>query len=156
MGMGQANLAWNELHEVLGHLFWVLCGDETDLPIVVLQTARADRAKRDMLAAVNQHARARKTKPMELAMPEIKWLIDRANALEDDRNNLIHSPLGTLEQTSTEVLPDWFFGNQRALKLKNKDYLKECRRVRDTARMLRDFARDLAIAIYRVARDIAS
>ncbi len=147
LGIGQANLAWNDLIEMLGHLFWVLTGDDSDLPMKVWQSSKSDRAKRDMLEAVNRHNRRRKKSQMIHAMEDIDWILKRTNSLEEDRNNLIHSPLSSPNPYSDAVYADWGFGHHRASKLRNKDFLKECRRVRNTAQMLRDFTLDLLAQI---------
>jgi hypothetical protein len=150
LAIGQLNLAWNDLHEKLALLFWtVMGGGFSDLAMGLWHSVTLDRPKRELLrAAVNaktEHERYDYPKMID----EIFWLLDKAEALEQDRNNSIHSPLfygGTLSDWihgNVGVIPDTMLGNKRAKNLAKKvdaGLLEEFRRCRDTALILRDYA----------------
>ena len=142
--IGQSTLSWNDLHEALGQLFWtVLGGGFSDLPLGIWQVIRNDRTQRSVLLEASKASLSGKGTWCEEGLENIKWIIARASELEDDRNNAVHAPLQSSESTKL-VFPSSSFGNTRAKNLENKDILKEFRRLRDTAILLRDFSHRLS------------
>jgi hypothetical protein len=78
---------------------------------------------------------------------DIKWLLVKAEKLEDVRNNIIHSPLLDFDAISAGFLSrnagiqaDDLTKNPRALKLATKNLLPEISWCRDMATTLRDYA----------------
>jgi hypothetical protein len=69
----------------------------------------------------------------------IKWLYNRCNEVEDDRNNAVHAPLWKSAITG-QVHPRSAFGNIRAKNLDNKFLIPEYHRLRDTTLLLRNYA----------------
>lgn len=168
--IGQLALAWNDLHEKLGHLFVRAMGfaDEVclDLPSAVWQSANFDRPKRQMLhAAIMNSAEEGFFDGFEEVGLEILWLLKQADSLEDFRNSAIHAPLIFLGNTKLSravfgemverhglswVLPNVFLRNQRAIKLTDistkKALIDEFRWAREAILVLRDYAEELELA----------
>lgn len=149
--IGEANLSWNDLHEELGLLFvTVLGGGVANLPLEIWHAIRNDRTQREILsAAVHVQYGGANTTADKLYFNALRHLLTEAQKLEDDRNNAIHSPLASTNNKSPYVYPLAAFGNRRAQRLQGQDILKEYRRLRDTAIMLRDYAGQLGTAISR-------
>jgi hypothetical protein len=153
-------LSWNDLQESFAELFWTLmnppavAGDSVNYnPIFAWAAINSDRAQRGMLEAVIKRSR---TNWGRLTMREdLEWLVKEANALEDQRNDAIHSPLFYVDpslygatSTSGKVAPaPWLF-NRRASKLiERADLLREFRYCRDAAIVLADYAQQLNTAL---------
>jgi hypothetical protein len=126
-------------------LFWEICLSKFPQPMDVWQIVRNDLTNREMLKApaaaeIKFHRRG------DPVFADIKWIYDRSNELEHDRNNAIHSLLWLWKRTDN-VLPGTAFNKPRGKALKVKDILKEYRRLRDTAILLRDFCFKIAQAM---------
>lgn len=87
---------------------------------------------------------------------ELNWLLERARALADVRNDAIHSPLfavdksfyGGEQRSGEKIAPAWWLFNPRAGKLaERKSLLAELRYCRDTAIALSDYAREMDAAL---------
>lgn len=150
--IGQASLAWNDLHEMLAALFeLVILGGWKNVANSVWHSSNQDRASRAMLKSVLHTIGIRWPRGFPKAEDDIKWLLDRVESLEDQRNDIVHSPLWLMRAPSlakslgirSRVLPSVFSGHRRAAKLAEKDLLTEFRWVRDTALCLRDYAGDI-------------
>ncbi len=143
--IGQSTLLWNDLHEHLGQLFGIaMGGGPVNIYFSIWNSITVDRAKREMLLASAQwtfvaEAGQHQTELQNKSFMAIKWLCDETKKLEDDRNNVVHAPLWK-SGTGGEVYPHSSFGNQRAKKLESKFLLPEYHRLRDTARLLRNYA----------------
>jgi hypothetical protein len=151
--LGQLALAWNDLQESLKALFWTLMnpppkeGDAVNyLPLQIWSSIKSDRAQREMLKTAINHLQIdwnRRTLVVEL-----NWLVDRANDLEDLRNDAIHSPLFSVDKSlygtwagSEKIAPAWWLFNPRAKKLSERtNLLSTFRYCRDTAIILADYA----------------
>lgn len=145
--IGEMALAWNDLHETLKELFWAALGiDNGVITYAVWYSSKSDRAQRDMLRglATTPAIGNRLSKAIK---PEVLWVLGRADALEDLRNDVFHSPFFTSE--SGAVTPNWSSGHQRAKKLYDKDLLKEFDWFYRSTLVLRDYAWE----IDRVVRD---
>ena len=156
LALGQAALSWNWLHECLGHLFvFMYQQDSWGNPYWALwNSAGFDRPKRKLLDAAMRTMSEEKIRAFPQAVAEIKWLLDRVEALEEDRNNVVHSPLFYLygrdpgsDKTTAKVQPVTVFDNPRAHKLSAKDVLTEFRYVRDSAQVLAQYANALRVAM---------
>ncbi len=139
--LGQLALAWNGLHETLSLLFCnVMGGGVVNQPLAIWHALKVDRAQRDiLLAALKSHTCGGYPVDFE---PDIEWICQRADALEDVRNDALHSPLWAEERSpgKTVVAPWVGLGHVRAQKLLSRDLLKEFRWCRDAAILLDDFA----------------
>lgn len=163
--VGQVALAWNHLHEYLGRFFGMLSGSGTRSPLIATwQSQQVDRAKRAMMSAAFQ-ALPDDTPRRKKMRAEVKWILDRVQALEDTRNDAIHAPLHlsvSLERVATEVGPkaknrDFvrlsrvkameIGDNFRAKKLSGKDVLSEYRWCRDSLLKLRNYIQAIDDAI---------
>lgn len=111
--------------------------------LAVWHALKQDRAQRDiLLAALNKHMNPA---PPPRIIDDLKWLCGRADALEDLRNDALHSPLWAQPRGPDQayVGPMIGLGHVRAQKLVNKDLLKEFRWCRDAAILLADFAYEI-------------
>lgn len=145
MAIGQIALAWNDLHESIGVLFNSITTIATDDKVqAAFQAIDSDRLKRKMLKAAFSQLDAKEIRLNPTAVDDIKWACGQIDALEEARNNAIHSPLHMFVFSREfnlphGVLPNDVYGNTRAAKLRNKDLLTEYRYVRDATIVLRDF-----------------
>ena len=155
--LGQFALAWNDLQESLGALFWTLMSPRPvegafvhHEPLFVWHAIRSDRSQREMLKAAVNHLTIDWQRPLLVA--ETNWIVDRANELENWRNDAIHSPLFFAEGLGailgSGVRPaSWQF-NPRALGLaKRDDLLAEFRFCRDMAITLADYTHLIDLAL---------
>jgi hypothetical protein len=165
--LGQLALAWNDLQESLKGLFWVLMNprpQEGDLvnyvPVWVWHSIKSDRSQRHMLKAAVTHLPVNWER--STLVEDVTWLINRAESLEDARNDAIHSPLfavnkslyGMQYETPIEKIAParWLF-NPRAIGLaKRKNLLGEFRYCRDTAITLADYAQLIERALINPGR----
>ena len=149
LALGQFNLAWNALYEALGHLYYIVMGGKAaNQHEAVWNVIDSDRVKRKILrsATVNSVMGAM---PVEL-QGDVNWLCGRADALEDFRNDAIHSPLIGIvyEGGNFTVLPDVRSGHLRARKLSKDRLLDDLRWGHDRAMDLLLFAQAMASAMY--------
>jgi hypothetical protein len=159
LAIGQAALAWNDLHERLSLLFEQVL----DMPLnnaahKIWHSSIQDRASRNMLKAALDDIDYRWPRGFPKAHEDIEWVLGKTESLEHERNDIIHVPLIFLGHKpkpgqephplySPRVEAQWFLGNKRALNLSGKDVLATARRVRDTAVMPRDFVVDVTHAL---------
>lgn len=154
--LGQLALAWNDLQEHLASLFWTVMMDgpprEGDTynykALWAWHAIKSDRSQRAMLKGVVSHLPSDWGRPK--LQEDVKWLLDRAEELEDWRNDAIHSPLFNVERSlfgmdiidpKEKILPARWLLNPRATKLAKRQYLLgEFRYCRDLAITLADYA----------------
>ena len=77
------------------------------------------------------------------ALEDIVWLVNKAEGLEDKRNDALHAPLGVGANSTTktfEMVPWTILDNPRALKLEGKRLLEEFAWYMETAQTLHRFA----------------
>jgi hypothetical protein len=113
--------SWNQLQERLGELFSVIVRkDHPGIVLAIWYSTRSDLNQRQMLRASAEAAAAAGL--LEQAKKEdIKWLLDRTNELAQQRNDAIHAPVAFFtDQDGTRLMTEYFFGNPRALSLKDK------------------------------------
>lgn len=143
IAIGQAALAWNDLHQRLALLFERVSGAELyGTGLAIWNAAPSDRAAREMLRATLPGVPNRWLRGFPAAQDDIAWLLTEAEKLEDARNNTVHVPLWMVETNTrgTEILPQFLLGHRRANRLLEKDLLTEFRWCRDTALVLRNYA----------------
>ena len=101
-----------------------------------------DRAKRGILLAAAEwtfcDGTFEQTDLDKKCFEAIRWLCTESQKVEDDRNNVIHAPLQ--KDRFGQVMPASLFGNKRAKNLENKHLIEEYQRLRDTTRLLRNYA----------------
>lgn len=159
--IGQVALAWNDLQESLGELFaGIMLGADDQQATAVWQSAKADRAKRDMLKAAVKEMSLVTVKRHPKLEEEIDWISGRLQTLEDLRNNAVHSPLisrdsplwAALGPMPLGVQPNNSGGNTRALQLEGKDLLREFRYCRDFALVLGDYVAAITNALWSMRK----
>ena len=142
--LGEVALAWNDFNMVLSSVF----GTVLKIPNLMVGDAiwhslKSDRAQRDILRAVINLEVLGHDIPKNIRC-EFKWVLDKADSLEEARNNALHSPLLS-DQGSVFA---WHqLGHQRAKKLADKDLLKEFGWLYDTAIILRQYVELLEDAL---------
>ncbi len=169
--IGQATLAWNELHERLSELFndllymLGLTTPNNKYSFAIWHSTTQDRGRRNMLRALanelydgcfvrgrSPHTRRR----VEDLKVLIMCLLSLTNSLEEDRNNVIHAPLRGKEHETTykyTVEPMTYLGNKRAKNLEGRHLLTEYRYLRDAAMTLSKFSDDIAEVLIAFKED---
>lgn len=145
--IGQLALAWNDLHERLAMLFWaVLGGGSKQRPIGIWNSAKFDRPKREMLKAAVRGCTNEEILAHPSIVSDIEWILTKADALEDKRNDAVHSPLIlrgnqlAVLMGAPPVVPDRLLENRRAMNLAKKDLLDEFKWCFQRTLVLRDYA----------------
>ncbi|HZL58332.1 MAG TPA: hypothetical protein VFC38_01385 [Stellaceae bacterium] len=117
--IGRIAIEWNSLHHTLGELFVeVLAPDQQSAILAAWHAVPSDRSKRDMLKAAARAALSADSRFCD----ELEWACGQINALEDNRNNAIHSPYALLlENGDLKFVPNLFSGSSRARKLRDKN-----------------------------------
>ena len=165
-GIGQLVLAWNSLQDALALTFQSLtvgtifyAADDQGAQIRGAWNAiNSDRDRRKMLRAVVAAATKRQRGVFPNLTDDLIWLLNRADELEDVRNNIVHSPLMLLTgkrdpfwNTRPDlVTPAVFMENPRALRLIKTNLLAEFRWCRDSTLVCRDFAVQMNRALISV------
>jgi hypothetical protein len=153
--LGQLALAWNGFHETLALLFCSVAREQKPTKedprsgqlLAIWHALKSDRSQREiLLAAVKNHLWPAYPTKFE---DDVKWICNRADSLEDARNDALHSPLWAFERGSREtiVMPIVGLGHVRATKLFDKNLLSEFRRCRDTTLILTRFAGEIDEAL---------
>lgn len=161
--IGQLVLAWNSFHEVMGWSYEIMIADalrpvDTDKGPQVREgwnALNSDRDKRRLLRAAATNLPPAVTKNLPKFAEDVKWVLDRADELENMRNSVVHSPLMLVSREKGRwanlarfgddfIAPEWLSGNRRAIELRNlllkrKELLAEFRWCRDATLVCRDF-----------------
>jgi hypothetical protein len=147
--LGRVAHSWNRLQEDLGQLFGTVTGLLDGSGMAIWHSTPNDRTQREMLrAAVQASARSRLTTARPKAKADIKWLLDRADAIADQRNTAIHAPMTVaIGHSEISLFPITFHGNPRAKKLVGKDILAEFGWYESSTDTLTIFARNVRAAI---------
>lgn len=137
VALGELVYAWGRLYSILGALFWSVSGQpKNSVPTAVWNSVTNDRAQREMLKAAAAVAPLR-----NYAADEIAWIVDRADALSDNRNDAIHSPYFlSISDTGVELQSNFYGGSPRALKLRGKNLMAEFILYRERAETLAEYA----------------
>jgi hypothetical protein len=147
--LGQLTLAWNDLHETLAIVFsMVMGGGDVGQYLAIWHAIKVDRAQREILLAAAKVDELRGPRYPRL-VPDLEWICRKADAVEDARNDALHSPLWGSQRGpgSTLVIPLTGLGHVRAQKLMAKDLLTDFHWCRDASQVLTGFARELDIAM---------
>jgi hypothetical protein len=142
--LGQLALAWNGLHESLALLYCtIMLSGQKRQPVnqhlAVWHALKSDRAQREILKAAAE-SNLFGALPIKFEK-DVDWIFERANVLEDARNDALHSPLlGYHVEDQIIIVPSTGLGHVRAQKLAKRDLLAEFRWGRDSALLLARFA----------------
>ena len=166
--LGQLALAWNDLQESLKGIFWTLSMDgppqEGDFanyaPLHVWAALPSDRQQRDILKALVDNIPPYWGRPK--LVEDVNWLLGEARALEQARNDCIHSPLFAVDYSlyglpgPEKIAPAYWLLNTRAAGLQKRSeilgLLGEFRHTRDRAIVLSDYAQEINLVIARPQR----
>jgi len=165
--LGQLALAWNDLQESLGALFWTVMMERPPqpgdmifrAPLWIWHSLRSDLAQREMLRAAVNHSNSDWGRSDFLK--DINWLIKAATDLSHARNDAIHSPLFIVDRSlfgaayagSERVAPAAWLFNPRAVSLaKRENLLNEFHYCRDMAVTLSEYAREIDSALINQQR----
>jgi hypothetical protein len=139
--LGEIALAWNDFHVTLSDLFWAVSKVPNGLmPNAIWNSLKSDRAQREALKSLVELAILGHHLPMA-TKTEILWVLERADRLEDLRNDALHAPLYGDGGT---VFAWHQLGNKRAKKLEGKNLLKEFSYFYDTTVVLREYTEKLS------------
>lgn len=147
--LGQIAIAWNGLHTEMAVLFAAIMGGGfSNQFFAVWHAIKNDRAQRDMLLAATKSLADRMSdEQREALIRAVTWVCEKANAVEDKRNDALHSPLWAYRRgLSGEaiVMPVTGLGHERAEKLAaRKSLLAEFRWCRDAAIVIADYVWEL-------------
>lgn len=152
IALGQLALAWNGLHVRLCLSFCTaMGGGYSNAFLAVWHAVTSDRQQREMLkSALTSHLEPRLSKRF---IDDINWVCERADRIEEERNNALHSPLWAIPGTTgaKSVVPLFGLGHKRAKRLAGKDLLVEFRLCRDRAMILDGFVSSIEFALARSA-----
>lgn len=155
LAIGQATLAWNDLHEHLGRLYGiVLTRGVRTAQLKEWQHSRVDGQKRKWLGKAVKEMEPEPpgwTEELRLYVP---WLLVEIGDIEDRRNNAVHVPLHLVANVDAlpvknrahflkagEVRAHTWAHNTRAKKIAEKALLAEYRACREAAVDVRDYVR---------------
>ena len=91
LAVGKVAYAWNFLLERLGRLFVVVTDMDRTVAFAVWYSTENDRAQQKMLLAAIVATAAERWTRHPTAKEDLKWLLDRAIELGEDRNNAVHA-----------------------------------------------------------------
>ena len=94
MPLGKVAHAWNYLQEALGQLFCTVTGLADNTGPAIWHSTTNDRSQREMLrAAARVCSHPRLTTQLLKAKIDIKWLLDKADGVAEQRNDAVHAPM---------------------------------------------------------------
>jgi hypothetical protein len=130
VAVGLVVYEWNNLHEKLAQLFALIREGDRQETVAEWYAIRSDTTQREKLKRAITEMAPDRWKKSPRAPDDAKWLLDRANKLAIDRNNVIHAPcsLYVRGDGSSEVMAavrSANAGNRRAKNLEGKDLLVE-------------------------------
>ncbi len=144
--IGKISLAWNELHEQLGMIFWKITGITNGLVAgAIWGSSPSDLQQRSMLRAAVAHTFKTKSK----YYIDLIWMLDEIDRISFNRNTAIHIALTFIVDHSgttlaTSPLP---LQNKYGKALKDKDILVELTLYQERIYALTRYAGQLYAAI---------
>jgi hypothetical protein len=152
LAVGQVAYTWNFLQDKLGQLFVAVTDINDRIALSIWYSSDNDRVQRGMLKAAIVASKDDRWLPrLPNAKDDLIWVIERANAWANDRNNSIHAPttMATIDSTMemTASLAGYINGHPRARNLWGKRLLIEFARCAAVAETLSDFADKAALAL---------
>lgn len=148
---------WNDLQEILLLLFHNFAGfanpsGDTRMTQAIWHSVNNDRLQRNMLLRAAEAAclgalwvgAPKDQKFRDHLYGEIKWLVERANALGQQRDDVVHSPVAPEfgERSTLTYVAFALSGHPRASNLKGKKLIKEFRLCRERAKALYAYAHE--------------
>jgi hypothetical protein len=91
VAVGRVSVVWNHLHQTLGWFFAMVTGGDGDLILAAWGSIENDRAQREMLRAAINAANSERWKQTPKAPADLFWVLGRADALSDVRNDAVHA-----------------------------------------------------------------
>lgn len=151
--IGAMSIEWNDMCEAFGLLFSRILYPHQPFSrtaLAIWHSVINDRTQRDMLKAAAQLRTEEANRTFPRFGKDVEWVLKKANALADHRNNVVHAPL-TFEldanlQAKTMKAAD-FFGHPRAIRLEGIDLVKEYDKMTSYAERLKLFARGIDAAM---------
>jgi len=138
--LGEMVLAWNDLHLELSGLFGTIIGIHNKIiPSAMWNAVNSDRSQRELISAVtNLNENTLGLNIPDHVRKETRFILKRATALEDFRNDALHAPI--VSGQDGEIIPFSGMGNKRARKLSSKnDTLKDIHIFYEEVIILRDY-----------------
>jgi hypothetical protein len=146
--VGKVAYAWNYLHEKLGVLFVAVSGAEREVALANWYSVWSDRGQRAMLRSKVNATNSQRSTRLPEAADDLKWLLDSADDLAEERNNAVHAPCSLyINGSRSEMGAAFFNGHPRARKLMGKELVVEFAWCEAYAETLSRFAEMLANAI---------
>lgn len=117
--VGKVVHAWNYLQERLGRVFVIVTGMDRQIALAVWYSTGSDRSQRSMLkAAVLASAENRWADISPNVRNDLIWLLSRADALAEERNNAVHAPCSlVIDAEGPEIAAPFYASHPRARKL---------------------------------------
>jgi hypothetical protein len=139
VAVGRVSVVWNHLHFRLGGLFAVIIGGDAELVLAAWDSVENDRTKREMLRAAINAASPERWKQTPKAPDDLLWVLRRANALSDVRNDAMHALVSIRLAETVEVTVALPARGERGKKLVDRaakgrklhDEFKKCERDAD-------------------------
>jgi hypothetical protein len=133
--------SWNDLQEKLADLFSTLTSPhDGGLARAIWYAIPNDRLQRAALRAAAEYLFHSDSTDDVTIKAEIKWIVDRANSLGQQRDTAAHAPVSFLIDEPYELISRQLQGNPLAKQLEGKKLLEEFRLYRQRAIMLHEHA----------------
>jgi hypothetical protein len=91
VAVGRVSIVWNYLHQSLGVIFSLVVGGDRELVVAEWDSIKNDRRKRERLRAAIKAASRERWKQTRNAPDDLLWVLERADALSDVRNDAMHA-----------------------------------------------------------------
>jgi hypothetical protein len=125
--LGYLVYSWNRLQEILGRLFGDIAQISDDkISLAIWYSLASDRSQRSMLRAALGATTAPSKFISGSRSEDITWILNQCEKIGDLRNDAIHSPMiSETDNRGTRFRSAYAAGNPRALKLKEKNLIRE-------------------------------
>jgi hypothetical protein len=125
--VGRVAHAWNFLQERLGRVFVAVTRIDREIAAAIWYSTENDRTQRGMLkAAIMASPDERWTSIHVSARDDLIWLIERTEAIAEQRNNAIHAPCTlVIDVGGAEMAAPYYAGHPRARRLRGAKLLIE-------------------------------
>jgi hypothetical protein len=147
--VGRVAHAWNYLQERLAQIFVSVTAADRSIALAIWYSTENDRAQRKMLEAAITVSPGDRWKLVSSEVKnDLKWLLDRANELAEERNNAIHAPCSLVIADNTPVIgAPYYAANPRARKLIGRTLLTEFEWCEQSAETLTRYADMITTAL---------
>lgn len=153
LAVGNVTAAWNLLQEELAAILVAVTAINADIALSIWYSSDNDRTQRNMLRAAVLARRVDKHFRGDVPIiDDLLWLIDRANVIANERNNVTHTPIQL--QLRGEAGPDfsasliaYVHGHPRARGLYGRLLLAEFESCANKTNTLISFAKQLGYSL---------